>query len=143
MALSDVLKKLEFIRREFDIDQTLNNFSDVLIKRMAESNTLHSSTSHQKHIALTGSDMDIFPYPGNYLYLEKGIREFKRHYLLKIPIKLVKKNLEYLLANLPAEYKTDSIFTKIKTHCNQKIKKSNLLQPVSKAREKTNPINWK
>ena len=89
---------------------------------MAESNTLHSATSHQKHIALTGSERDMFPYPENYLYLEKGVKEFKRHYLLKIPIRLLKKNLEYLLTNLPEEYKTDSIFSKIKTKLQSKGK---------------------
>lgn len=107
------LSTLEFIKDEFGLEVTAYDFSDALIKKMARTNTLYAGTSHQTHIALTGSEMDMFPYPCNYLYLEEGDTDFKRHYLLKIPLTLLKKNLAYLIENVPQVHKTDSAIVRI------------------------------
>lgn len=112
-SFSRTLQTLGFLKDEFGLEVTAFTFSDILIKRMARTNTLYTGTSHQAHIAMTGSEIGMFPYPNNYLYLEQGDSEFKRHYLLKIPLTLLKENLAYLIKNVPAQYKNDPSITRI------------------------------
>ena len=40
-----------------------NNYDGVIVKKLEASNTLDDGrTTNQTHIAITGSQMDIFPY---------------------------------------------------------------------------------
>jgi len=110
-----VFDKLKFMKEEFGLEVTASMFGDALIKKMARTNTLYTESSHQTHIAMTGSEIEMFPYPSNYLYLEQGDSDFKRHYLLKIPVTLLKKNLGYLIENVPSKYKNSSSITRIST----------------------------
>lgn len=104
-----VIDKLRFLKTEYGLEVNADIFSDALIKRMAQTNTIYADSSHQTHIAMTGSEMEMFPYPNNYLYLEQGDIGFKRHYLLKIPITLLKNNLEYLAKNVSSQFQTQEI----------------------------------
>ncbi|MGL5780103.1 AAA family ATPase [Cetobacterium sp.] len=72
------------------------NFDILAIKKLAKTNTLSEKNGNQTHIAITGEQIDIFPYLDNYHYLKQGELEFKKRFLLRIPICLSENNLKYL-----------------------------------------------
>ncbi|MGL5981892.1 MAG: hypothetical protein ACRCZR_01075, partial [Cetobacterium sp.] len=71
-------------------------FDIFSIKKLAKTNTLGEKNGNQTHIAITGDQVDIFPYLYNYSYLEEGNIDFKKRFLLRIPIYLSENNLKYL-----------------------------------------------
>lgn len=82
-----------------DLLQPTSSFDTVLIKKLAKTNTItHGDSAKQTHIALTGTEMDIFPYLHNYNYLDstKKIVDFKRRFILELPLTLLGNNLNYL-----------------------------------------------
>ncbi|MGL5125902.1 MAG: hypothetical protein ACRC6U_07990, partial [Fusobacteriaceae bacterium] len=82
-----IKNKFHIANFEFDI---------LMIKKLAKSNTLHESNSKQTHIAITGEQMDVFPYLENYGHLVDGKTDFKKRFLLRIPVFLSGNNLKYL-----------------------------------------------
>lgn len=72
------------------------NFDILAIKKLAKTNTLSEKNGNQTHIAITGEQIDIFPFLDNYHYLKQGELEFKKRFLLRIPICLSENNLKYL-----------------------------------------------
>lgn len=75
------------------------SFDTILIKKLAKSNTItHGAAPNQTHIALTGNEMDIFPYLHNYSYLDSPDRniKYKRRFILELPITLLTNNIKYL-----------------------------------------------
>ncbi|WP_191992186.1 McrB family protein [Peribacillus tepidiphilus] len=82
-----------------NLEQPNTSFDSVLIKKLAKSQTLtHGTSTKQTHLAFTGKDMDIFPYLHNYSYLDSPQPEtnFKRRYVLELPITLLSNNMNYL-----------------------------------------------
>lgn len=82
-----------------DLEHSNTSFDTVLIKPLAKTNTItHGDTSKQTHIALTGDEMDIFPYLHNYSYLDSSQRNsyFKRRFIIELPILLSTNNINYL-----------------------------------------------
>ncbi|MGL5126497.1 MAG: AAA family ATPase, partial [Fusobacteriaceae bacterium] len=82
------------IKNKFYIEDF--EFDILMIKKLAGSNTLHESNSNQTHIAITGEQMDVFPYLENYGHLVDGKKDFKKRFLLRIPVFLSGNNLKYL-----------------------------------------------
>ncbi|MGL6119605.1 MAG: hypothetical protein ACRC0V_03795, partial [Fusobacteriaceae bacterium] len=82
------------IKNKFDIENF--EFDIFMIKELAKSNTLHEKNSNQTHIAITGKQMDVFPYLENYGHLVEGKKDFKKRFLLRIPVFLSGNNLKYL-----------------------------------------------
>lgn len=82
-----------------DNDDFTQVFDAILIKKLAASNTLaDTGASNQTHIALTSNEMDIFPYIANHRYLEADDidKNFKRFFVLRIPVVLSNNNIEFL-----------------------------------------------
>lgn len=82
-----------------DLTNPSTSFDTILIKKLAKSNTItHSESTNQTHIALTGTEMDIFPYLHNYNYLDSPDRntKFKRRFILELPVILLSNNINYL-----------------------------------------------
>lgn len=117
--IRDVLKQISKLFRDQNISEELlgvnltnstTSFDTILIKKLAKSNTItHSESTNQTHIALTGNEMDIFPYLHNYSYLDSPDRngKFKRRFILGLPVILLTNNINYLAGdNIEAATKT-------------------------------------
>lgn len=78
-----------------------DNYDGVIIKKLAASNTLDAGrTTNQTHIAITGAQMDIFPYlcADGYFYEENKVADvdLKKYFVIRVPITLYKSNLSHL-----------------------------------------------
>lgn len=75
----------------------INNYDGIIIKKLGASNTWDENRdSKQTHIAITGDQMDIFPYLKSEGYFNNNDATLKKYFLLQIPVKLKKENLNYL-----------------------------------------------
>lgn len=74
-----------------------NDYDGLLVKQLSSSNTLNSEgSSKQTHIAITGKQMNMFPYVRADEYFNDDNVDFKKYYILEIPISLHENNLNYL-----------------------------------------------
>lgn len=76
-----------------------NKYDGLIIKKLTPSNTLDSNrTTNQTHIAITGEQMDIFPYlrSEEYFNNDSADETLKKYFILKVPIILDSKNISYL-----------------------------------------------
>lgn len=76
-------------------------YDGIAIKKIATSNTLDKGKSgSQTHIAITGTQLDIFPYLRAEGYFNNQYQskddDLKKYFSLRIPILLMRKNCEYL-----------------------------------------------
>ncbi len=75
------------------------DYDGIIVKKLESSNTLDSGrTTNQTHIAITGDQMDIFPYlrADGYFsvpYAQKD-DELKKYFLTQIPVILKKANID-------------------------------------------------
>ena len=89
------------------------NYDGIIVKKLEPSNTWDSDrTTKQTHIAITGEQMDIFPYLSSEGYFNCTYSDkddvLKKYFITMIPIFLHKENLSYLNADV-------STFTSLKT----------------------------
>lgn len=105
------------IKNKFNIENF--QFDIFMIKELAKTNTLHDSNSNQTHIAITGEQMDVFPYLENYGHLVEGHKDFKKRFLLRIPVILSKNNLKYLNGEIIEPKDSKDSFIKTFTHFNR------------------------
>ena len=96
-AIGDVKKVLESIGSEIDV----TDYDGLIVKRLEASNTLDAGrTTKQSHIAITGAQMDMFPYVRADGYFEvdyeKEDANLKKYFVAQIPAYLHKENVEYL-----------------------------------------------
>ncbi len=81
------------------------DYDGIIVKKLEPSNTWDSDrTTKQTHIAITGEQMDIFPYLSsegyfNCTYSDKD-DALKKYFITMIPIVLHKENLIYLNADV-------------------------------------------
>lgn len=77
------------------------NYDGVIVKKLEASNTLDEErSSNQTHIAISGQQMDIFPYimANGYFncdYIDKD-EELKKYFVLQIPFHIFLENINYL-----------------------------------------------
>ena len=72
------------------------NYDGIIIKKLEPSNTLDEGrNSKQTHIAITGKQMDIFPYLKSDGY-NNGDSSLKKYFILQIPVIIKKENINYL-----------------------------------------------
>lgn len=81
------------------IDKSL--FDGIIVKKLEASNTLDKGrTTNQSHIAITGSQMDMFPYVRADGYFTEEYSEqdndLKKYFVAQIPAYLHKENVDYL-----------------------------------------------
>ncbi len=81
---------------------SVDNYDGIAVKKLSPSNTLDEgrTTTRQTHIAITGPQMDIFPYLRSEGYLtgneDVSERDLKKYFVGKIPVDLYSSNVEYL-----------------------------------------------
>ena len=76
-------------------------YDGAIIKKLAASNTLDfGRTTNQTHIAITGAQMDIFPYlcADGYFYEENKVADvdLKKYFVIRIPVTLHESNVKHL-----------------------------------------------
>ena len=73
-----------------------NSYDGIIIKKLESSNTLDEGrNSKQTHIAITGKQMDIFPYLKSDGYYNND-SSLKKYFILQIPVIIKKENISYL-----------------------------------------------
>lgn len=78
-----------------------NKYDGLLVKRLEASNTLDEGrTTNQTHIAITGKQMDMFPYVRADGYFEvpydQKDQKLKKFFIAQIPVYLHNENVAYL-----------------------------------------------
>lgn len=76
-----------------------NDYDGIIIKKLEASNTLDDNrTTNQTHIAITGSQMDIFPYlrSDGYFNNNESDAVLKKYFITQIPVSLYESNIKYL-----------------------------------------------
>ena len=99
-AIENVKKGLGGIGSTIDPKE----YDGLIVKRLEASNTLDANrTTNQTHIAITGSQMDMFPYVRADGYFEdeyeKEDTDLKKYFVAQIPAYLHRENVEYLGEN--------------------------------------------
>lgn len=78
---------------------TENDYDGIIVKKLEASNTLdYGRTTNQTHIAITGAQMDIFPYlrSDGYFNEQESDNDLKKYFITQIPINLYETNINYL-----------------------------------------------
>lgn len=78
-----------------------STYDAIIVKKLSISNTLEENrTTNQSHIAITGAQMDMFPYVRADGYFEreytKRDENLKQFFVAQIPIYIHKENVKYL-----------------------------------------------
>ena len=88
------------------IDQKIdpNDYDGLIVKNLKSSNTLDKGRkSNQTHIAITGEQMELFPYiKSNSYFSSTGNLQnnpLKKYFVGQIPITLYRSNMLYLDKN--------------------------------------------
>lgn len=73
------------------------DYDSVMVKKMTQSNLLlEGRTSHQTHIAITGEQINMFPYLRADGYFDNDESALKKFFYLQTPVSLHKRNFLYL-----------------------------------------------
>lgn len=90
-----------------------NNYDGIIIKKLESSNTLDEvRNSKQTHIAITGKQMDIFPYLKSDGYYNSD-NSLKKYFILQIPIIIKKENINYLKSQSNKSSEDISTYTSV------------------------------
>lgn len=79
------------------VDST--QYDGIIVKRLESSNTLDDNrTTNQTHIAITGTQMDIFPYlrSDGYFNELQTDTDLKKYFIAQIPVTIYESNISYL-----------------------------------------------
>lgn len=92
-----------------NIGITINtdDYDGIIVKKLSPTNTLDpNESSNQTHIAITGEQMEIFPYLRSDEYFNNNSSDdtLKKYFILKAPIYLDKRNISYLQDEELKEY---------------------------------------
>ena len=86
-----------------------SQYDGFIVKKLEASNTLDDGRStNQTHIAITGSQMDLFPYlrSDGYFNADVSDSDLKKYFITQIPLTLYRSNVNYL-----DEAQTEIIFS--------------------------------
>lgn len=100
-AIQNVKKLLHSLGTNIDI----NDYDGIIVKKLAASNTLDEGRkTNQTHIAITGEQMDIFPYlcADGYFYDDTGVvnEDLKKFFIIRIQTTIFRSNCNYLGINV-------------------------------------------
>lgn len=89
------------------------NYDGLIVKRLESSNTLDPNrTTKQTHIAITGDQMDMFPYVKSEGYFsadyESQNNDMKKYFVAQIPIYIYKENVNYMDESSGIHFESDN-----------------------------------
>ncbi len=101
MGFSETIAIVKNVLSHIGSTILVDDYDGVIVKRLEASNTLDPNrTTKQSHIAITGDQMDMFPYVRADGYFEvdydKEDSDLKKYFVAQIPVYLHKENVEYL-----------------------------------------------
>jgi hypothetical protein len=101
MEFSEAIEKIEVTLKGIGSDISGNEYDGVIVKKLESSNTLDEGrTTNQTHIAITGNQMDLFPYVRADGYFEveynKEDTALKKYFIAQIPVYIHGENVRYL-----------------------------------------------
>lgn len=80
---------------KYKINLKEKDYDGYIVKQMSESNCIKKDiTSKQSHIAITGSQMELFPYIFSKQYIENNDASMKNYFVLKAPVNIFKANCD-------------------------------------------------
>lgn len=78
---------------EYNVQINENDYDGYIVKKMAGSNCINKDiASKQSHIAITGNQMDLFPYIYSNQFIKEDNAEMKNFFVFKAPINIFKNN---------------------------------------------------
>ena len=82
-------------------ESSANEYDGIIVKRLEASNTLDEGrTTNQTHIAISGEQMNMFPYlmADGYFKCDYNDRDekLKKYFITQIPLYIYKDNIRYL-----------------------------------------------
>ena len=108
MEFTQTIDIVESVLKNIGSDISAHRYDGVIVKKLESSNTLDANrTTNQTHIAITGAQMDMFPYvrADGYFDVEYSEQDagLKKYFVAQIPVYLHAENINYLTDNmLPA-----------------------------------------
>ena len=101
MAFKETFQQVAEVLNSIGSTVEENDYDGLIVKKLEASNTLDKGrTTKQSHIAITGPQMDMFPYVRADGYFEVDYddedQELKKYFVAQIPVYLHKENVEYL-----------------------------------------------
>lgn len=96
MAFSEKFNTISSILLdEYNVQISENDYDGYIVKKMAGSNCISKDiASKQSHIAITGDQMDLFPYIYSNQFIKEDNSEMKNFFVFKAPINIFKNNCD-------------------------------------------------
>lgn len=101
MIFNEAMEIVDNVLKSTGTTININEYDGVIVKKLEASNTLDEGrTTNQTHIAITGNQMDIFPYlrSEGYFNNDETDSEMKKYFVTQIPVFLAESNIKYLEA---------------------------------------------
>lgn len=99
MNFNDAIKIISNVLNSTGTRIKESEYDGIIVKKLEVSNTLDDGrTTNQTHIAITGSQMDIFPYlkSEGYFNNSEPDQTLKKYFILQVPVTLTETNVRYL-----------------------------------------------
>ena len=101
MSFAKAISVIKYVLGKAGTTINMDDYDGAIVKKLAASNTLDEGrTTNQTHIAITGAQMDIFPYlcADGYFYDGAVLSDvdLKKYFVIRIPVTLYENNLKHL-----------------------------------------------
>lgn len=96
MSFSDKFDEIkQILETNYNVKILGEDYDAFMVKNMSESNCLNKDiTSKQSHIAITGAQMDMFPYVYTKRYIEENDNNMKNFFVFTAPVNIFKSNCD-------------------------------------------------
>ena len=113
MGYEEVFKKIQgIVSDKMGINLNIDAYDSFIVNKMAASNCISKGiSSHQTHIAITGKQMDLFPYLYSKAFVEESDSAMKNFFVFKAPITIYRENCNYLDFNHEINFMGESKLT--------------------------------
>ena len=97
MNFEEAIENVKKILEDRGTSINKEEYDGIIVKKLEASNTLDEGrTTKQTHIAITGEQMNMFPYLRVDGYFEKDSAGMKKYFVMQIPVILKESNIKYL-----------------------------------------------
>ena len=101
MSFAKAISVIKYVLGKAGTTINMDDYDGAIVKKLAASNTLDEGrTTNQTHIAITGAQMDIFPYlcADGYFYDGAVLSDvdLKKYFVIQVPVTLYESNLKHL-----------------------------------------------
>ncbi len=114
MNFDEAIENIKKVLEDTGTNIKKEEYDGIIVKKLEASNTLDEGrTTKQTHIAITGEQMNMFPYLRADGYFEKDSEGMKKYFVMQIPVILKESNIKYLNKSekIDIVFETESINT--------------------------------